>query len=115
MSMQVLNQIPESRVTVSQARQSGASIGLVPTMGALHRGHGALMDQARAECGFVVVTIFVNPIQFDRSSDYERYSRNLPADLEFCRAHGADLVFAPELTEIYPYPQRVFVDSPSLS
>jgi pantoate--beta-alanine ligase len=84
-------------------------------MGALHQGHGALMDRARAECGFVVVTIFVNPIQFDRSSDYDRYSRNLPADLEFCRERGADLVFAPELAEIYPYPQRVFVEAPSLA
>ena len=115
MSMQVLKRISELRAAVWQARQAGASIGLVPTMGALHEGHGALMDRARTESGFVVVTIFVNPIQFDRSSDYERYSRNLPADLEFCQARGAALVFAPEPDEIYPYPQRVFVEAPSLA
>ena len=84
-------------------------------MGALHAGHGALIDRARAECGCVVVTIFVNALQFDRKDDYERYGRNLPVDLEFCREHGADLVFAPDAEEIYPGPQRVFVDAPSLA
>ena len=93
----------------------GMRIGLVPTMGALHDGHGALIDRARAECGCVVVTIFVNPIQFDRKDDYERYGRGLPADLEFCRERGVDLVFAPDAAEIYPRPQRVFVDAPALS
>jgi pantoate--beta-alanine ligase len=115
MSLEVVKGAHELRADVSRARQSGLSIGLVPTMGALHRGHGALMDRARAESGCVIVTIYVNPLQFDRKEDYERYARTLPADLEFCRAHGVDLAFAPDPGEIYPSPQRVFVDAPSLA
>ena len=115
MTLEVLTRVAEIREAVSRAKGSGLSIGLVPTMGALHAGHGALIDRARAESGCVVVTIFVNPLQFDRQEDYERYARGLPADLEFCRRRGADLVFAPELEEVYPQPQRVFVDAPSLS
>jgi len=115
MSLEVLTRAAEIRKAVSRARGSGLSIGLVPTMGALHAGHGALIERARAETGCVVVTIFVNPLQFDRKEDYERYARGLPADLDFCRQRGADLVFAPELEEVYPQPQRVFVDAPSLS
>src|SRR5207247_9055217 len=85
------------------------------TMGALHAGHGALLDRARAECGCVVVSIFVNPLQFNRKDDYERYARTLPADLAFCCERGADLVFVPELEAIYPREQRVYVDATSLS
>ena len=115
MSLEVVNRVPELRAAVSRARASGLRIGLVPTMGALHAGHGALLDRARAECGCVVVSIFVNPLQFNRKDDYERYARTLPADLAFCRERGADLVFTPELEEIYPREQRVYVDAPSLS
>lgn len=113
--MQVLERVPELRDAVRRARADGSAIALVPTMGALHRGHGALIERARADGGCVVVTIFVNPIQFDRAEDYQRYARNLPADLEFCRARGADLVFAPNAQEVYPHPQRVFVDAPGLA
>src|SRR5258708_11897568 len=107
MSLEVVTRVAEFREAVARARGGGVSIGLVPTMGALHAGHGALIDRACAECGCVVVTIFVNPLQFDRKDDYERYARGLPADLEFCRRRGADLVFAPELWEGYPQPPRV--------
>ncbi len=113
--MNMVRRAAELRAAVSGARSSGMSIGLVPTMGALHKGHGALIDRARAECGYVVVSIFVNPIQFDRKEDYERYARTLPADLEFCRERGVDLVFTPDADEIYPGPQRVFVDAPALT
>src|SRR5438876_5355751 len=106
MSLEAVNRVPEVRAAVSHARASGLRIGLVPTMGALHAGHGALLDRARAECGCVVVSIFVNPLQFNRKDDYERYARTLPADLAFCRERGADLVFVPELEEIYPREQR---------
>ena len=115
MSLEAVNRVPEVRAAVSHARASGLRIGLVPTMGALHAGHGALLDRARAECGCVVVSIFVNPLQFNRKDDYERYARTLPADLAFCCERGADLVFVPELEEIYPREQRVYVDAPSLS
>src|SRR5262249_27789213 len=115
MSVPVVERVSEMRAAVSHARASGRNIGLVPTMGALHAGHGALMDRARTECGLVVVSIFVNPLQLDRQDDYERYARTLPADLEVCRARRADLVFAPSLDEMYPNPQRVYVDAPALA
>jgi pantoate--beta-alanine ligase len=84
-------------------------------MGDLHRGHGALMERARAEAGVVVVTIFVNPMQFDRADDYQRYARRLDADLQFCQARNVDLVFAPPVEVMYPQPAAVFVDAPDLA
>jgi len=115
MSIRLLKRLAELREAVRQARQAGQRIGLVPTMGALHAGHGTLIDRARAESGFVIVTIFVNPFQFDRPSDFERYTRNLPADLAYCQQRGADAVFAPDAAEVYPHPPRVFVEAPGLS
>ncbi len=97
------------------ARERGRSIGLVPTMGALHRGHAALLDAARRENDFVVVSIFVNPIQFDRKEDLEKYPRTLEEDLRICGAHGVDLVFAPSAADLYPREQLTFVESPQLS
>ncbi len=79
-------------------------------MGALHAGHGRLIGTARAECGAVAVSVFVNPIQFDRQDDYERYPRTLASDAAFAEARGADLVFAPEIAEMYPQRHRAFVD-----
>jgi pantoate--beta-alanine ligase len=90
------------RAEVAAARGRGLSIGLVPTMGALHAGHGALIQRAKAETGYVVVTIFVNPIQFDRAEDFEKYPRSLETDLDFCKRLGVDAVFAPEAAEMYP-------------
>jgi len=115
MSLEVFRRVAEIRDAVSRARASGRRVGLVPTMGALHAGHGALIDQARAECACVVVSIFVNPLQFDRKEDYDRYARTLPGDLAFCRERGADVVFTPDAADVYPNPQRVYVDAPSLS
>ncbi|HTM49030.1 MAG TPA: pantoate--beta-alanine ligase [Bryobacteraceae bacterium] len=115
MSLELVQRVGRIREAVAGARRSGARVGLVPTMGALHAGHGSLIDRARAECGCVVVSIFVNPLQFDRRDDYERYARTLPADLDFCRERGAGLVFAPAPEEIYPGRQRVYVDAPELS
>jgi pantoate--beta-alanine ligase len=77
-------------------------VGLVPTMGWLHEGHRALMRAARAESATVVVSIFVNPRQFNVASDFTRYPRNEAHDLAMCEAEGVDLVFAPEVEEIYP-------------
>jgi pantoate--beta-alanine ligase len=79
-------------------------------MGALHAGHAALIDRARAECRTVVVSIFVNPLQFDRDDDLRRYPRALDVDLELCAAHGVDLVFAPSSAEVYPFPPVCTVD-----
>jgi len=115
MSLTLLRSVAEVRSAVAQARRSGASVGLAPTMGALHEGHGSLIDRARQETGCVVVSIFVNPIQFDRRDDFEHYPRLLETDLAFCRARGADLVFAPKEEEMYLGPQRAFVEVTGLT
>jgi pantoate--beta-alanine ligase len=90
-------------------------IGLVPTMGALHDGHGALLDEARRRCSLVVASIFVNPIQFNQKRDYDRYPRPLAEDVEFCKKRGVDYVFAPPDDEMYPERQRVFVEVQDIS
>src|SRR5216117_1240101 len=91
---------------------------LVPTMGALHKAHGALIRVARAEAGKdgeVVVSIFVNPLQFEPGSDYERYPRPEKEDEEFCRKSDVDLLFRPNAAEMYADGRSVFVDENSLS
>jgi pantoate--beta-alanine ligase len=107
--LQVLDTIAATRAAVRQRRAQG-TIGFVPTMGALHAGHASLIQHARRECSTVAVSIFVNPLQFDRPDDLERYPRSLEADLELCRAHGVDLVFAPAVNEMYPRPMEMGVD-----
>ena len=96
-------------------RKAGRSVGLVPTMGALHEGHGRLIDAAVRETECVVVSIFVNPIQFDQRGDFERYPRPLEADVAFCAARGVEIVFAPSAGEMYPRAQRAFVEVDGVS
>lgn len=91
----------ETLTAVRQARARGQVIGCVPTMGALHPGHSSLIQRARLECDFVVATIFVNPTQFGPNEDFSRYPRTLEADLEICRDSGADLVFTPNVSDMY--------------
>lgn len=93
---------PELRQAVRQARSGGLSVGCVPTMGALHAGHVSLMQAARQQCGFCVVTIFVNPTQFAPHEDLEKYPRPIERDLAACRAAGMDLVFTPQVETMYP-------------
>lgn len=81
---------------------SGHRLGFVPTMGALHHGHLALVDEARRRADRVVVSIFVNPLQFDRPTDFDGYPRPIDADLELCRQHGVDAVYAPTPAAMYP-------------
>jgi len=100
--LHVVSAVDELRREVTGAKRRGLRVGLVPTMGALHAGHAALIDRARTQCGYVVVSIFVNPTQFGPNEDFGRYPRSLPEDIELCRQHGVDLIFAPGTDTIYP-------------
>ncbi|KAB0680148.1 pantoate--beta-alanine ligase [Aureimonas leprariae] len=113
--MQTLATIGELRAALDPLRYEGRAIGLVPTMGALHHGHMALVDRSRAANGATVVSIFVNPTQFGPNEDFATYPRDLDRDLELCQAHGVDFVFAPGLPEMYPEPMDTFVEVASLS
>jgi len=108
--VELISVIPKLRQCLEQVRRAGKTIGLVPTMGALHQGHGRLIETAVAQSGCVVVSIFVNPIQFNQQEDFEKYPRALEEDLEFCEAHGVDIVFAPPVGEMYPEPLRTHVE-----
>jgi pantoate--beta-alanine ligase len=99
---EVVTTVTEIRERVAAARAAGKSVGLVTTLGALHAGHAACIARARAECGCVVVTIFVNPTQFPPGEDFERYPRDLEGDVKKAGEAGADLVFAPPVSEVYP-------------
>ena len=100
--MLVATTVKELRDALSLQRIKEHSIGLVPTMGALHSGHLALMARARAENDTLAISIFINPLQFNEVSDFENYPRNLSADLELATTAGVDLVFAPATDELYP-------------
>lgn len=100
--MRTLRTVAELRAVLAPARSGGLSIGLVPTMGALHDGHLALVARAREECEVVVVTLFVNPTQFDEHADLDRYPRDERRDAGLAAAAGADVLFAPAPGEVYP-------------
>jgi len=100
--MEILQTTADCRDALNGARATGRTVGLVPTMGALHAGHRSLMERARAECDVVAVTIFVNPLQFGEAADIDNYPRTLDADLGICAAAGVDVVFAPTVREMYP-------------
>jgi pantoate--beta-alanine ligase len=110
MTTEVVESIAAVRERLADLRRASATIGLVPTMGALHAGHQRLIQRAREECQLVTVSIFVNPLQFDRSDDHRRYPRTLDADLAVCRQLGVDCVFAPASEEMYPKPPECTVD-----
>ena len=111
--MIVVETIDMLRGFLSAARESGKSVGLVPTMGALHEGHASLVQRSVVENGVTVVSVFVNPTQFNDKGDLERYPRTLEADCRLLEALGADCVFAPSVEEVYPDPDtRVFDFTP---
>ena len=111
--MLVVDTIEQLRSFLASARAEGKRIGLVPTMGALHEGHASLVERSVAENGVTVVSVFVNPTQFNDKGDLERYPRTLEADCQLLERLGADCVFAPSVEEVYPEPDtRVFDFTP---
>lgn len=100
--MELTHTIESVRALVKAARNRSEKVGLVPTMGALHIGHISLIEAAVKSCGYVVVSIFVNPTQFNPGEDFEKYPRPLEADLEICRKAGVHAVFAPKPEKMYP-------------
>jgi pantoate--beta-alanine ligase len=113
--MQELFRADSLRDWVRDQRRRGRRVALVPTMGALHAGHAALVDAARRHADRVVVSIFVNPAQFDARSDLDAYPRPLEADLAVCRARGVDAVFLPSESELYPEGHQTWVEVEALS
>ncbi len=113
--MFIVSNIPDLQKRLSAVRKTGRKIGLVPTMGALHEGHLALIRACRKEKMFCAVSIFVNPAQFGPAEDYRRYPRNLKKDAKLAEKVGAGLIFAPAAKEIYPDGYLTFVEVESLS
>ena len=101
--MKIIRTVSALRQEVALARMGGSRIGLVPTMGAFHEGHLSLMRRARERCGLVVVSLFVNPTQFNERSDLERYPRDEQRDAAMAGSAGVDILFAPGVEEVYPY------------
>jgi pantoate--beta-alanine ligase len=102
MQTQAVHDLPSLRDIVAHWKREGRRIALVPTMGNLHPGHLSLLEQARQIADRTVLSIFVNPIQFGRGEDYERYPSTLREDSHKLSAHGLDLLFAPDLAQLYP-------------
>jgi pantoate--beta-alanine ligase len=107
--MQIVREVHELQALADAERAVGRRIALVPTMGALHAGHLALVEEARRRADFVCVSIFVNPTQFGPSEDLDAYPRRFEADVEQCRAHGAEAIFAPPEAAIYPAGYQTWV------
>ncbi|EHX4253619.1 pantoate--beta-alanine ligase [Shigella flexneri] len=115
--MLIIETLPLLRQQIRRLRMEGKRVALVPTMGNLHNGHMKLVDEAKARADVVVVSIFVNPMQFDRPEDLARYPRTLQEDCEKLNKRKVDLVFAPSVKEIYPNgtETHTYVDVPGLS
>jgi len=113
--MNIVEKIAIMRESIQAARGKGLLVGLVPTMGALHEGHLSLVRRCRDECGFAVVSIFVNPTQFAPNEDFDNYPRTLDEDYLMCKALDVDLVFAPLRSEMYPGSGHSWVEVDKLS
>jgi pantoate--beta-alanine ligase len=113
--MRVCHSIDELRAASRTGRREGKSLGLVPTMGALHEGHLSLVRAAKAQCDLVVVSIFVNPLQFGPDEDLAKYPRNFDRDRDLLAKEGADFIFAPSVEEMYPPGAVTYVTVEGLS
>ncbi len=113
--MIISDSVQEVRKVTANWKKRGFSVGLVPTMGYLHPGHISLIERARKENDMVVVSIFVNPIQFGPNEDLDKYPRDMAHDREVCEKAGAELIFAPQPSEMYPSENLAFVDIKGLS
>jgi pantoate--beta-alanine ligase len=107
--MRITKTIADTRAAVRELRAGGRSVGLVPTMGALHAGHLSLVRAARAQCDAVAVSIFVNPTQFGANEDFAKYPRTWEADCALLESEGVELIFAPDASEMYPTGASTFV------
>jgi len=113
--MIVIRSIKEMSLISRRLRRTAKRIGFVPTMGALHEGHLSLIRKARQDCDAVVVSVFVNPIQFGQKEDLKRYPRSLGADARLCRKEGVDVMFFPDVLRMYPVGYRTYVYVEGLS
>ncbi len=113
--MKVFDKIVDLQNELFKVRKEGKEIGLVPTMGALHEGHASLVKRSVRENGVTVVSVFLNPTQFNDKGDLERYPRNLKADCKLLEECGADYVFAPSVEEMYPTPDERHFEFPPVS
>ena len=113
--MKVFNKIVDLQSELDQCRKEGKEIGLVPTMGALHEGHASLVKRSVKENGATVVSVFLNPTQFNDKGDLDRYPRTLDADCKLVEACDADYVFAPSVEEVYPTPDTRHFEFPPVS
>jgi pantoate--beta-alanine ligase len=112
--MDIITTIVALREKLAARRRAGQAIGFVPTMGYLHQGHLSLVSRSKADNDVTVVSIFVNPLQFGKNEDLEKYPRDLERDAALLREAGVDFLFAPSVTEMYPQPMQTVVDLPKL-
>jgi pantoate--beta-alanine ligase len=113
--MEIIKRIPQMKSLARKLRAEGKKLSFVPTMGALHVGHLSLMQRARQMSDAVIVSIFINPIQFSPNEDFEKYPRNLASDAELCATRGVDYIFSPLIDEIYPEDFATYVAVEGLS
>ena len=113
--MKICHTIDEMRAARHAARREGKTVGLVPTMGALHEGHLSLVRMAKAQCDLVVVSIFINPLQFGPDEDLAKYPRNFDRDRDLLEREGVEIIFAPTVEEMYPAGAITYVTVEALS
>lgn len=113
--MKIISTVAETRAIIKEWKKNGLKVGLVPTMGYLHEGHLSLIKKAVSENDRVVVSIFVNPTQFGPNEDYETYPRDINKDSALCESAGADIIFHPEASEMYPKGACTYVNMTGLT